>query len=57
MTVDGHATQNRDNAVVTSEEIEMRMQNARPPCYKEVWRAPDSSRLIKDKRAFVEQHR
>ena len=29
----------------------------RPPCYQEVWVAPGPSMLIKDKRAFTEEHR
>jgi hypothetical protein len=30
---------------------------ARPPCYKELWIAPSPSRLVNDKRVFVEEHR
>ena len=29
----------------------------RPACYQEVFVAPNPSRLIKDKRAFIEEHR
>ena len=29
----------------------------RPPCYQEVWIPPSPSQLIKDKRAFLEEHR
>ena len=32
-------------------------ESSRPPCFQEVWPAPEQSRLIKDKRAFLEEHR
>lgn len=32
-------------------------RRVRPPCYREVWQAPKPSKLIRDKRAFEEEHR
>ena len=34
-----------------------KMDSPRPPCYQQVWMAPEPSRVIKDKRAFLEEHR
>ena len=37
--------------------VEASEATTRPTCYKEVWIPPNPSRLIKDKRAFIEEHR
>lgn len=51
---DGH----RVRAVSGAASIEIsQAAGPRPPCFQEVWIAPNPSRLIKDKRAFLEEHR
>lgn len=37
--------------------VELDTPSPRPPTYQEVWVAPNPSKLVKDKRAFVEEHR
>jgi hypothetical protein len=47
----------RIHAIPSATTVEAPDPTARPPCYQEVWLAPEPSRLVKDKRAFLEQHR